>query len=239
MNDWRLCLTPHKCNFTIFSRSKKHTKMIDKSLNLTINGQKISFEKNPKFLGIMFDGYLNGSEHIEEIKEKTKNRLNILRILSFKKRWMIKENVLINIYKSLIRSIIDYSAFLVSFASDSQLEKLERIQNEALRIILRLKRTDHLSNSKLRKLTKIESIKERMTKLSNKYIRRAVINSNDLINELLKSYQEEKTASGTYLCKFYKKGKYANNNNISQQQQKHLTLINDTIATKYFKNYMC
>jgi hypothetical protein len=141
----------HKCNFTIFSRSKKHTKKIDKSLNVTINGQKISFEKNPKFLGIKFDGYLNGSEHIDEIKEKTKNRLNILRILSFKKRWMINVNVLINIYKSLIRSIIDYSAFLVSFASDSQLERLERIQNEALRIIFKVKKSDHIEQQASKK----------------------------------------------------------------------------------------
>ena len=217
MNDWRLCLAPHKCNFTVFSRSKRDLKKIDNAMNLTINNQKINYEKNPKFLGIKFDGYLNGSAQIEEIKEKTKSRINILKILSYRKRWRIKENTLVQIYKSLIRSIIDYSAFLAGFASDSKLTILDRIQNEALRIIFRVKRTDHLSNSKLRKLAKVESIKERMTKLSNKYIRRAVINSNDLINELLKSYQEEKTASGTYLCKFYKKCKYSNNNNISQQ----------------------
>ena len=179
--------------------------MIDKSLNLTINGQKISFEKNPKFLGIKFDGYLNGSEHIEEIKEKTKNRLNILRILSFKKRWMIKENVLINIYKSLIRSIIDYSAFLVSFASDSQLEKLERIQNEALRIIFKVKITDHISNNKLRKRANVRSIKERLAFLSKNYIRRAICHSNDLIKDLLKSYVQEKSLNKTYLCKFFNK----------------------------------
>ena len=62
---------------------------------------------NPKSLGIKFDCYLNDSAQIEKIKEKTKPRLNILKILSYKKRLRIKEITLVQIYKSLIRSIFD------------------------------------------------------------------------------------------------------------------------------------
>ena len=93
---------PHKCVFTLFSRAKR--KILKKNyFDLKIRNERISFDPNPKFLGIRFYRFMNGSAHIEKIKEKTQTRLNILRILSYKKHWKVKESTLINIYKSLVR----------------------------------------------------------------------------------------------------------------------------------------
>ena len=141
MDDWRLCLAPHKCVFTVFSRDKRN-RLKEGNFNLKIHDEKIKFDPNPKLLGIKFDRFINGSSQVNEIEEKVKNRLHLLRILSYKKQWQLNEKTLLSIYKSLVRSITDYSEFISSFISASMSDQLERIQNAALRIIFRTNLSD-------------------------------------------------------------------------------------------------
>ena len=192
MDDWRLCLAPHKCVFSLFSRDKRN-RLKESSFNLLIHNERINYDQNPKFLGIKFDKYMNGSAQVNEIKNKVKNRLNLLKILSFKKHWYLNEKTLINIYKSLVRSIIDYSAYLSSFIPNSMTNQLERIQNSALRTIFKANLSDRISSEKLRKKAKIESIKNRQEKLLKKYLIKAKINQNDLIDELINSFKAQHT----------------------------------------------
>ena len=65
---------------------------------------------------------MNGVAQIKEIEKKAKKRISILRILSQKTHWKVNENVLVNIYKSLVRSIIDYSAYLSYLIKDTNME---------------------------------------------------------------------------------------------------------------------
>ena len=150
MDNWRFCLAPHKCVYTILSRDKSN-RLKENSFELKIHDERIKHDPNPKLLEIKFDKY------------KVKKRLNLLRILSFKKHWQLNKRTLINIYKSLVRSIIDYSAYLSSFISDSFTEKLERIQNSALRIIFKTNLLDQISSESLRKKSKVETIKKDKT----------------------------------------------------------------------------
>ena len=189
MGNWRLCLAPHKCVFTIFSRNKKD-KIKENTINLRIRNEILSFDPNPKFLGVKFDKNLNGSAQINDIKEKIKGHLNILRILSYKKQWKLYEKTLINIYKSLIRSILDYSAFFSSYILNSQIEQLERIQNTALRVIFRVNQTDHIYCDNLKKKAKVETIKERLESLPQNYFKRTHFKSNELIEELIISFKQ-------------------------------------------------
>jgi hypothetical protein len=59
-----------------------------------------------------------------------------MKILSHKS-WFLKEKTLIQIYNVLIRSIIDYSVILSPIISKTNLNTLQIIQNNALRIIFK------------------------------------------------------------------------------------------------------
>ena len=120
----------NKCTYSIFSGSS-NTK---KNFTFNLNKQNIKHEKNPKLLGIIFDEKLCFDNHVEKIREKCLKRLNIIKIISHKS-WKLTERTKTNIYRALIGSIIDYSFFTESCLSDSVLNRLQTIQNRAIRII--------------------------------------------------------------------------------------------------------
>ncbi|RNA13357.1 RNA-directed DNA polymerase from mobile element jockey-like, partial [Brachionus plicatilis] len=100
---WKMKITVEK-SCSVFSRYKKESD----NLNLKIYGNRIVSQKEIKFLGIKFDSKLNFNLLVDEIKERCNKRLNIIKILSNKK-WSLNQNSLGNLYKSLVRSILDYS----------------------------------------------------------------------------------------------------------------------------------
>ena len=77
---WRMSFAPQKTTFTVFNAKNDDT--LIKRINLTMNGTKISYERNPKFLGITFDPNLNFEEHSLKIREKAIDRLSVIKILS-------------------------------------------------------------------------------------------------------------------------------------------------------------
>ena len=196
MDDWRLCLAPHKCVFSIFSRNKRN-RLKENLFNFKIHDNNIKFYPYPKFLGIKFDRYMNGSAQVNEIKDKVKSRLNLLKIISYKKNWQLNEKTLINMYKSLVRSITDYSAYLSCFIPTSMSEQLERVQNSALRIIFKTKLSDRIASEKLRKKAHVETIKVRQIALLKKYFTKVRNNQNELILDLINSFQLHKKQSKT------------------------------------------
>ena len=81
----------------------------------------------------MFDSKLNWNEHIKYIEQKYKKRLNLIRALPGNS-WGASKKALLTIYRSLIRSVIDYGAIAYNSASESIKHRLDVIQNKALRI---------------------------------------------------------------------------------------------------------
>ena len=79
------------------------------ALDVKLYNERIPVEKNPKILGIIFDRRLTFDKHFESIDLKLIDRLNILKILSYDKNWRLDTTTLIRIYKSLVRSVLDYA----------------------------------------------------------------------------------------------------------------------------------
>ena len=96
MNMWQLALAPHKCAQITFSKAST---LNDDDLEISLYGNKIPYEKNPKFLGIVFDARLNFEAHHEALKAKINDRINILKVLSFDKQWHLEPKFLVNIYR--------------------------------------------------------------------------------------------------------------------------------------------
>ena len=108
------------------------------------------------------DKSMNFSANIEAIKVKCNNRLNIIKIISHKS-WNLTESTLCNIYISLIRSIIDYSAIMFNLLCETKKKVLRSIQYHALRHAMR--KPLKFSHSELLKISKIESIDRRCEEL--------------------------------------------------------------------------
>ena len=86
-----------------------------------------------KFLGLIWDRKLTFENHILYLRGKCLKAINMLKVLSHTD-WGADTHTLLKLYRSQIRSKLDYGCVVYSSASHTQLEKLYSIQNEALRI---------------------------------------------------------------------------------------------------------
>jgi len=93
-----------------------------------------------KFLGIIFDSKLSFLPHIRHLKDKCVKALNSLRVLAHTS-WGADQKTLLHLYRSLIRSKLDYGCVVYGSARPSYLRILDPIQNHALRLCLGAFRT--------------------------------------------------------------------------------------------------
>jgi len=107
---------------------------------LSMNGSRIPVVPQTKFLGIIFDSKLNYKEHIDYLRKKCQKALNLLKVVC-KMDWGADRVVLLRLYRSLVRSKLDYGSIIYSSARKSYLRKLQPIQNQGLRICLGAFRT--------------------------------------------------------------------------------------------------
>jgi hypothetical protein len=153
-------------------------------LDLKLDNIQIKIDKYPKFLGITFDPSLNFKKHFEFLISKCHSSLNLLKVLRNKIK---NKNKLINIYKALTLSNINYSFINYTIASQQIKNEIQKIQNSALKIIY--KKSFYFSTNKLHIMANINSIQAVNDKLLNNYLKKIMINKNRL--ELFSEYFEE------------------------------------------------
>ena len=97
-----------------------------------INREVIERTNSLRYLGIHFDRVLTYKTQVESTKLRCKKGLSALKAMASKG---IKQRHLFLLYQSVILSVTDYGLGLTAL-SKSNLLKLERVQNEAMRVIL-------------------------------------------------------------------------------------------------------
>jgi len=115
------------------------------SINLSLYGHRLPVVTSVKFLGIILDSKLNWCHHITELKKKCLGRLNLLKMLNGSS-WGADRKCLLRLYKTHLRSILDYSSIIYGSASSGILQKLDVIQNQALRICTGALRSSPISS---------------------------------------------------------------------------------------------
>ena len=88
----------------------------------------------------IFDRKLSFIPHIKHLKEKCTKALNLLRVVSHT-TWGADQQTLLHLYRSLIRSKLDYGCVVYGSARSSYLRILDPVQNHALRLCLGAYRT--------------------------------------------------------------------------------------------------
>ena len=130
-----------KTNCMHFYRSRK----IHLDPKLTSDDVQIEVVPEFNFLGLLFDSKLSFIPHINYLSNKCQKALNLIRVVS-STDWGADRKVLFRLYRTLVRSKLDYGCIVYSSAQQSYLRKLDSIHNQGLRLTLGAFRTSPVNS---------------------------------------------------------------------------------------------
>ena len=125
-----LTLNVKKTKFVIYG-TKSRVKKVNNA-QIFLGGNQIFCEPNYNYLGITLDSSLSFKQHIEHCAKVVSHKIFILS----KIRNSISEDTALFIYRSMIAPIIDYGDVAYSGGLIEGLNRLQKLQNRALRICL-------------------------------------------------------------------------------------------------------
>lgn len=129
-NTWGMKVNITKTKGMIFRKSNNVSPLIK------VNNASINFVESHKYLGMWLDApSLSWKHHISKLSSMCIPRLNIMKSIS-SYHWGADRKLLLNIYVAYIRSILDYGCVFYAIAPHYCTSKLDKIQNQALRLAL-------------------------------------------------------------------------------------------------------
>ena len=187
---WRIMLNGDKSNFLKIHRIADST---DEDQSLQLFHDIVQPKNHAKFLGVELDSKLAFTRQINEICGKASKRLAVLRFLS---RAGTEPKVIIRLYKIYIRSLFESGSIAFVAASKAELDKMQKIQNAAIRTALRL--PSYISIKLLHESSGLPMLQERLRSLNSGLITK-MCNRNSDIQELIEEHKRiSETYSGQY-----------------------------------------
>ncbi|GBN78437.1 putative RNA-directed DNA polymerase from transposon X-element [Araneus ventricosus] len=169
----------NKSGFTISAHKTIDIHFCKRPLHLdpefVLSGVPIRFQDDYKFLGIVFDKRLTFPPNISSLRKRCLRSLNILITLS-NTSWGADRSCLLCVYRSIIRSMIDYGSVVYGSARPSYLKRLEYVHHQALRMCLGALRTSPIPSLYAEAFE--PSLSSRRDKLSLSYYFRILPNDN-------------------------------------------------------------
>ena len=182
---WKLRLQPTKTELVYFSlhpRRKHNNTVVVKVDNIDVKPLD-----QTRYLGVIIDKQRKWRKHLEHIERRIAPRISLLRYLA---RSATEPNpkTMINIYKSLIRSIIIHGSPIILTADQVVWKRLQVLQNKALRATLGL--PVFTSVEYIHKVSNIPKIKDCALELLHKAIQKATTNNEIVLQDHLNSILE-------------------------------------------------
>ena len=105
------------------------------SINFTFNNQLVQPSTSAKYLGITIDNKLSFKQHIILLENRVARSVGIIAKVSY----YLPFNTLITLYHALVHSQLLYALpiWASTYSYKTYLNKLEKLQNKALRIIFK------------------------------------------------------------------------------------------------------
>lgn len=188
---WKLKLNGSKTDAILFTRKRQIP-----TRQLTINGHKIPWKQSVKYLGIILDTKLNWTTQTKALHQKgIKSLCGLSQILN--RRSNLSAYTKLRMYTTLIRPCITYAAPVWSSTCDSNFDKLQLVQNKALKTAFN---TPFYTNlSKLHGKIQLPKIKPYVLNISRKfYIDKNPHHSNSLVSSIGKSRLHTLSYANTY-----------------------------------------
>ena len=179
---WGFKLSKEKTVAILFGKNTTKYDKEKSNFKLFIQNQPIKVVKSAKFLGITFDQHLTFKEHFVNISENCKKALNLMRCVAGSTFGSDKPTLLM-LYKSLIRSKLDYGCQALLSTCKSTIHLFDKTQTAALRIALRAHATT--SNHALLAEAGELPVSVRWEELALKYWARVLSNPDNPANELM------------------------------------------------------
>ena len=154
IDDWKhrnsLRLNVGKTNAIIFGNRHSLSNLKDPT-RFCMSGNYVKFVQNHLYLGIVLDNTLSWCPQIKSVKKKLNNKVYMLRKI---RKYLILDAAVV-VYKQTILPIIDYSGFLLLSCSSGDINELQVIQNDILRICTETRISDRVSIPELHQKCKI------------------------------------------------------------------------------------
>ena len=133
---WQVSLHPAKSKLVAFTKCPRHREEIPGGPTLTVFNENILATSQAEYLGVLFDSRMTWEPNTQKIVAKGFKRINLLRsIVALTKN--PKSEMISLLYKTIIRSIFEYSSVCIINAAETHMNKLQLVQNQAIRIMLR------------------------------------------------------------------------------------------------------
>lgn len=162
-------------------------------LNIEIGNNKIEAVSSQKLLGICIDENLNWTAHIDNLCATISSRTTLLKQLSH----YVPENVQKIFYQGYILPLIDFGSCTWGTTSNTNIERLNKLQKRAARIILKaeyitpstimFQRLGWMSVSSRLKYNKAVLAYKALNKLTPAYISNLLKPSSQIRNKCLRS----------------------------------------------------
>ncbi|XP_076388110.1 uncharacterized protein LOC143264519 [Megachile rotundata] len=178
-----LDLSPLKTQFLSFNSGNSSPG----SLHLSINGHIIPNAQSAKFLGIHIDQHLRFDTHIHNLVKHCQRTLNVIRFLRGT-WWGCDPQTLLIIYKSVIRSKIEYGLWWLFPSQKGLAAKLERLQIHAAKLALGLRFS--CPNNVALAEARLPPLRARAEFLGSKYFLKVFSFSNNPICSYLEKFIE-------------------------------------------------
>ena len=152
-NTWCVTINKEKSSATLFALSPKTN-----AGNLSLEDTPLRYEDQQTYLGVTFDKRLTWKQHVQNAEAKARRKLNIMRKLAGT-QWGANEKILKNVYQGSVRPHLEYGSSSWMTAAQSHQQTLQRVQNQALRIITGAMRSTPIE--KMEQTTGIPPLKNR------------------------------------------------------------------------------
>ena len=119
-----------KTNVMLLGTSAKTSRI--NHINVVMNNCTVEKVNSFKYLGVNIDANLKWNDHVSNVCRKMCNCLGILRRI----KPFVPQSSLITIYNTMFLPHLDYGIIVWSNCGHSNLSKLQKLQNTAMRIIL-------------------------------------------------------------------------------------------------------
>ncbi|KAK7101835.1 hypothetical protein V1264_020159 [Littorina saxatilis] len=145
--DWCVSINKEKSSTTLFTLSPKQ-----KAGTIRLGGTPLREDEEATYLGVTFDRRQTWKPHIAQAETKARRKLAILRKLAGT-TWGANEKILKTVYQGTIRPHLEYGSTAWSTSAKTNLQTLDRVQNQALRLI-----TGAMKSTPIKEMEKLTTI---------------------------------------------------------------------------------
>nr|KAG5706601.1 hypothetical protein BaRGS_005671 [Batillaria attramentaria] len=150
---WCVSINKEKSSTTLFTLSPKQ-----KAGSIRIGDTSLKTDNEPTYLGVTFDKRQTWKPHTQKAEAKAKRKLAILRKLAGTS-WGANERILKSVYVGAVRPLLEYGCTAWSTTAKTNQQALDRVQNQALRLITGAMRTTPIQA--MERTTGIQPLDER------------------------------------------------------------------------------